>query len=56
MKHFIVITLAAVLASGCIVKETRHDLYLEPDGGLTWTVLETGIRAEGGKPEDRREE
>ena len=56
MKHFIFITLAAVLASGCIVKETRHDLYLEPDGGLTWTVLETGIRAEGGTPEDRREE
>jgi hypothetical protein len=32
--------------SACLLEEVRHDLYLEVDGGLTWTVLEERIRSD----------
>ena len=53
MKIRILIALAGMLLSaGCLVEETRHTLYLEPDGSVTWTVLESGVRSTAG---DRRE-
>jgi hypothetical protein len=39
-----------VLMPACLVKDTRHTLYLDPDGRLEWTALETDVRAEGGEP------
>ena len=42
--------------AGCIVKEAAHTLYLEPDGSLTWTVLENQIRSDHELPEDRQSE
>jgi hypothetical protein len=35
------------LMSGCLVKDTTHTLYLEPDGRVDWTVLETDVHANG---------
>jgi hypothetical protein len=44
--------LAGLLAAtaACLVKDTRHTLYLDPDGRLEWTALETDVHAEGGEP------
>lgn len=39
-----------VLTPACLVKDTRHTLYLDPDGRLEWTALETDVHAEGGEP------
>jgi len=46
----------ALPMQGCIVKETTHTLYLEPDGSLTWMVLEHAIRSDAGTAEERRRE
>jgi hypothetical protein len=48
----------AMLAPGCLVGETTHTLYLDPDGGVTWVVMEHAVRsdaqddAERGREED----
>ncbi|MBN2433515.1 MAG: hypothetical protein JXQ27_18750 [Acidobacteria bacterium] len=39
------------LAAGCMVKDTRHTLYLEPDGAVTWTILETDVHWAGAAEE-----
>jgi hypothetical protein len=44
---------AALLSSGCIVRETSHTLCLEPDGWVTWTVIDRNIHAEADTPEQR---
>lgn len=48
MKSILILTvlLSLCFASGCIVKGTEQTLYLDPDGGLTWTVLESRIRSD----------
>jgi hypothetical protein len=42
----------AVLGSGCLVGETGHTLYLDPEGSVTWTVLEQDVRSDADKPRD----
>ena len=37
--------MAAVGATGCLVKETTHRLYLSPSGAVAWTVLEESVRS-----------
>jgi len=47
-KTFIsVVWLAAVsiLTPGCLIKDTTETIYLEPDGSVTWTVLEKDVRS-----------
>jgi hypothetical protein len=46
----------ASLGAGCIEKDTRSVIYLEPDGSLTWTVLETDVRSNSEKPDERVQE
>jgi hypothetical protein len=46
----------AALGDGCIEKDTRSVIYLDPDGSLTWTVLETDVRSGSEKPADRTQE
>jgi hypothetical protein len=36
---------AAVGATGCLVKETHHRLYLSPSGAVAWAVLEDSVRS-----------
>jgi hypothetical protein len=31
-----------------LTKETNHTIHLEPDGTVTWTVLERDVRSDGG--------
>jgi len=56
LRRTLIPMIAAVLLQGCIVKETTHTLYLEPDGSLTWMVLEHAVRSDAGTAEDRARE
>ncbi len=42
----LILAAATLGASGCIVKETTHRLYLSPDGGVVWSVLERDARSD----------
>src|SRR5688500_6906590 len=33
----------AVMAAGCLQKETEHTLYLSPDGMVSWLVVEKNV-------------
>ncbi len=46
----------AALSGGCLVKDTNATLCLEPDGAVTWTVIERNIHATGDTPADRQRE
>lgn len=55
LRIALMLTLAAALAA-CILKDTRHTLYLEPDGAVVWTVLEEDVRSDAEAPADRERE
>jgi hypothetical protein len=58
-KTFIgTIGLAAVslFASGCLIKDTTQTVYLEPNGTVTWSVLEKDVRSDAPRAEDRARE
>jgi hypothetical protein len=56
-KGYPFIILGALLICGCLVSETTHTFYIEPDGSVTWTVLEKDVRStEKDKDERSREE
>jgi hypothetical protein len=42
-KHLTVAAVVVLLASACLLTEVDSTLYLDPDGSLTWSVLEDGI-------------
>ncbi len=39
-----------LLMPACLVKDTRHTLYLDPDGQLEWTALETDVHSDSSDP------
>jgi hypothetical protein len=41
-RNFVVFS-CALLAAGCLQKETDHTLYLAPDGSVTWTTTEARV-------------
>ena len=47
---------AAVGATGCLVKETTHRLYLSPSGVVAWAVLEESVRSTETEPAKRMRE
>ena len=44
------------LCASCLENDTRHDLYVDPEGGVVWTVTEREVRSTAASPEDRRRE
>jgi len=46
MRRLACIALLVALTAGCLLKETTHTLYLDPDGSVTWVVLERDIRSD----------
>jgi hypothetical protein len=56
MKKTRVYVVAAVLAAGCVRKETTHTFYLDPDGAVTWMVLEKDIRSDASDLAERARE
>lgn len=51
-----VVLAAAVLAAGCLVKDSSSTICLEPNGSVRWTILERNIHATGDTPADRQRE
>lgn len=52
----LILLVGTTLAAGCLVGETTHTLYLDPDGSVTWNVLERNIRSDATDPAERRGE
>jgi hypothetical protein len=46
----------AVTASGCLLKDRTDTWYLEPNGVVTWSVLEKDIRSDAKAAADRQTE
>ncbi len=53
MQAVLMLAGSGLLATGCLVGETTHGLYLDPDGGVTWTVRQQDVRSNS---EERRAE
>ena len=47
---------AAVLASGCLVKDVTETWYLAEDGSVTWVVMEKDVRSDAQAAADRQSE
>ena len=45
-KAMLMLVGSGLLATGCLVDETTHGLYLHPDGGVTWTVRQEDVRSD----------
>lgn len=37
---------ATLFAGGCLRQDTRHTLYLSPDGSVVWSVLQKDVRSD----------
>jgi hypothetical protein len=46
----------SVVGTGCIEKETRSVMYLDPSGSVTWSISESDIHSNGETPEARAKE
>ncbi len=46
MKVMLMLVGSGLLATGCLVDETTHGLYLHPDGSVTWTVRQQDVRSD----------
>jgi len=56
MKRTLVMLALVALTAACILKTSTHTLYLEEDGTVTWTVLETDARSDSEDPAARSDE
>lgn len=48
--------LAALLMSGCLLKETTDTWYVDGAGAVTWVVMEQDVRSDANATSDRQEE
>jgi hypothetical protein len=53
---WILIPVIGVLTPGCLVRDVKQTVYVEPDGSATWTVLEDRVRSDGQTPTAREPE
>jgi hypothetical protein len=47
---------AAVLGSGCLLKDVTHTWYLDETGAVTWVVIEKDVRSDAQAAADRQNE
>lgn len=52
----LVVVLAAVVAGGCLQKETTHTLYMSPDGRVAWIAVEVNVHSDESDPGKRQAE
>jgi len=55
-KGILLLTTLAPAVTGCLQRETRHSLYLAPDGAVAWTAIEMDVRSDETDPAKRRSE
>jgi len=48
--------LVSMLTSGCLVYERLDTFYLDPSGGVTWSVIEKDVRSDADSADDRQQE
>ena len=48
--------LSLLCLSGCLLEDTTHTLYIEPDGRVTWRVLRDLVRSDHDDLDDRYDE
>ena len=56
MNKLLILFASLVLTTGCLVHETRHTIYLDPDGATTWVVEYADVRSDAEDAEQRAEE
>ncbi len=57
MKKLWILVTALLLTTACLIEDKRHTFYLDPDGSVTWTVVQEEIRSDAGDKSGRiREE
>jgi len=52
----IVLCILLTAMTGCLLKETTHTFYLEPDGAVVWRVVEKDVRSDAEDVQARRDE
>lgn len=55
-RHFAVVLGMAVVAAGCLQKETTHTLYISPEGAVSWVAVEANVHSDDGDPGRRAAE
>ncbi len=56
MKRMLLLFALPLIVAGCIKKETTHTVYLDPEGGATWTIVEQDIRSDEDSAKGREKE
>jgi len=56
MKRIALLLVVAITCPGCLIFETRHDLYLHPDGSVEWMTMQFNVRSDEADPASRAEE
>ena len=55
-RAFALLIAAALVSGGCLLKDVADTWYVEPDGGVTWVVMEKDVRSDAQAEADRRNE
>ena len=55
-RHLALALMLSLPLAGCLISDTRHTLYLSPDGDVTWVVMEEAIHSDEDDAGDRQRE
>jgi hypothetical protein len=55
-RGWLAIAALAPFAAGCLLKDRIDTWYLEPNGAVTWSVVEKDVRSDAKAPVDRQNE
>jgi hypothetical protein len=56
ISRILAMYLLLLTSTGCLLKETTHTFYLEPDGAIVWRVVEKDVRSDAESVDERRRE
>jgi hypothetical protein len=56
LRTLLPLSVVALFASGCLIQDTTQTIYLEPDGSVTWSVLQRNVRSDEKRLDDRLRE
>ena len=56
ISRLLVLSLLLLASAGCLIKETTHTFYLDPDGAIVWRVVEKDVRSDAEDVDERRKE
>jgi hypothetical protein len=56
ISRFLALSLLLLASTGCLIKETTHTFYLDPDGAIVWRVVEKDVRSDAEDVNERHKE